>query len=68
MSEEAKQQNWELISEDKEEDEKTTKHYIFTDEQNSITYEDDYSTIEEAQAFCDLLVKQFGKKFTYRTE
>ena len=41
------------------------KHYIFTDETKSITYEDDYATAEEAQAFNDLLEKQFGKKFSF---
>ena len=41
------------------------KHYIFTDETKSITYEDDYATVEEAQAFNDLLEKQFGKKFVF---
>ena len=65
MSQEAKEQNWEIVSEEKNDGEPTVKHYIFTDESHSITYEDDYATIEEAQAFCDLLVKQFGKNFTY---
>lgn len=41
------------------------KHYVFSDESHAITYEDDYETIEEAQAFNDLLIKQFGKKFTF---
>lgn len=45
--------------------EPTIKHYIFSDESKAITYEDDYATVEEAQAFNDLLEKQFGKKFGF---
>lgn len=63
--EKAEKNGFEIIREILSDSEPVLKHYIFTDESSAITYEDDYSTIEEAQAFNDLLIKQFGKKFTF---
>ena len=63
--EDANKNGYEVISDKRDSTEVVLKHYIFSDESKAITYEDDYATIEEAEAFNNLLIKQFGKKFSY---